>query len=84
MFAGPAYTSKISEQGGRLDQLLKNGATNDEILDEFYLAALARFPTAREKEKLLDFLNQRSALRRQTLERLVWAIMNSREFAYNH
>jgi len=84
MFAGPAYTSKISEPGGRLDQLLKNGATNGEILDEFYLAALARFPTAREKARLLDFLNQRSALRRQTLERLVWAIMNSREFAYNH
>jgi hypothetical protein len=84
MLAGPTYTNKISQEGGRLDQLLKKGASDEEIIDEFYLAALTRHPTPREKDKLLDFLGQKPTLRQQTLARFVWAILNSREFAYNH
>jgi hypothetical protein len=84
MMAGPAYNSKISSEGGRLSGLLEKGASDEEILDEFYLAALMRYPTAEEKSELLKFLAQRSSRREQALAGLVWAIINSREFAYNH
>ena len=56
MLAGSAYTSKISAEGGRLSQLLKNGTPDEQVLEEFYLAALTRFPTPQEKAKLLNFL----------------------------
>lgn len=81
---GPAYNAKIASEGGRLDQLIKRNATNEQILNEFYLAALTRFPTAEEKLALLKLLAERSSRRQETLAGLVWAIVNSREFAYNH
>jgi len=82
--AGSAYTSKITQEGGRLDKLLKKGTSDDQLVEEFYLAGLTRFPTAGEKAKLLAFLSQRSSRRPETLSGLVWAIIGSREFAYNH
>ena len=84
MLAGPTYTSKISREGGRLDRLVKKGASDEQIIEEFYLAALTRLSTPREKAELLKFLDQRSSRRQETLAGLVWAIISSREFAYNH
>jgi len=84
MLAGTAYTSKIPQAGGRLDGLLKKGATDEEIIEEFYLAGLTRFPTIRDKARILAYLSQRSMHRSDTLSRLVWAIISSREFEYNH
>jgi hypothetical protein len=84
MMTGPAYNAKISREGSRLSGLLKNGASDEQVLDEFYLAALTRFPTPAEKSELLSFLAQRSTRQQETSAGLVWAIINSREFAYNH
>jgi Protein of unknown function (DUF1549)/Protein of unknown function (DUF1553)/Bacterial Ig-like domain (group 2) len=82
--AGPTYNTKISREGGRLNRLLQKNATDEQILDEFYLAGLVRLPTPEEKSRLLQFLTERSSRRQETLAGMVWAIMNSREFAYNH
>ena len=84
MLAGSTYTSKISKEGGRLDRLLKRGASDEEIIDELYLASLTRWATPEEKGELLRFLAQRTDRRRQTLEGILWALLSSREFAYNH
>ena len=84
MMTGPAYNAKISSEDGRLSGLLNQNASDEQILEEFYLAALTRFPTAEEKSELLKFLAQRSSRRQETLAGLVWATLNSREFAYNH
>ena len=84
MLAGPTYTSKISKDGGRLDRLLKSAASDAEIIDEFYLAALTRFPSREEKSELLQFIAQRPSRRAETLERMVWALLGSREFSCNH
>ena len=84
MMTGPAYNAKISNEGGRLSALVKKNASDADILDEFYLAALTRTPTVEEKSELLKFLAQRSSRRQETLAGLVWAIVDSREFAYNH
>ena len=43
-----------------------------------------RPPTKEEKSELLKFLSERSSRREETMAGLVWAILNSREFAYNH
>jgi hypothetical protein len=84
MLAGETYTSKISRQEGRLAKMMSNGASNDTVLDEFYLAALTRQPTANEKQSLLKMMADRPAQRQTLLEGLVWAIISSREFTYNH
>jgi len=84
MMTGSAYNAKISNAGGRLSELLKSDASDEQIVDEFYLAALTRLPTTEEKSKLLKFLSERPTRRQETLAGLIWAILNSREFAYNH
>ena len=83
MWAGTTYTTKIGELDGRIDHLIKSGASDRDIVQEFYLAALTRNPTPEEMDALQTVIAKRQQ-RRQTLEDFVWALINSREFAYNH
>ncbi len=83
MWAGPTYTTKIVEEGGRLDRALKDGLSDPQIIEEFYLAALSRYPTERELTELVAFLGQEPS-RREHLASLMWALLSSREFAHNH
>ena len=87
MLAGSTYTEGLAVEGSRIDRLVKAGASNDAVLDELYLAALTRTPTKDERDRLLPMLKDGSAGpedRKKTLEDLLWAIVASREFAYNH
>lgn len=83
MLAGPAYTEKLSGKGGRIDRLLRSAAADREIVEEFYLAALSRFPTLEETRQLVRMVETRPS-RKQALEDLLWGVIASREFAYNH
>ena len=83
MLAGPTYTDKLARKGGRVDRLVETGVSNRQAIDELYLAALCRLPTERERAEL-DALIRRQATRREALESLAWALISSREFAYNH
>lgn len=83
MLAGETYTDKISRAGGKVDLLVQRGASNQEAIAELYLAALARLPTERERAEL-DALLTRESARRDALASLTWAIISSREFAFNH
>ena len=83
MLTGSAYTGKISEEGGRIDRLLKSGASDRRIIEEVYLAALCRLPDSKEYAKLKKQIAQWSS-RRETMEALAWALISSREFTHNH
>jgi hypothetical protein len=83
MLAGSTYTQKISQKGGRVDRLLTSGASNEQAVEELYRVALGRLPTERERIEL-DKLIRRQATRKEALEALTWALISSREFAYNH
>jgi hypothetical protein len=83
MLAGATYTEKISKEGSRISRLIKAGASDDEIIEESCLAGLSRFPTS-EEVKDLKSLVQKGSSRRQALEDLLWGLMSSREFAYQH
>jgi hypothetical protein len=83
MWAGSTYTTKIAKAGGRVDHLLHSGATDRQIIQEFYLAALTREPTPDELDALEGYLAKRTS-REQTIQDFVWALISSREFAYNH
>jgi hypothetical protein len=83
MLAGPTYTEKIGQKGGRVDRLVEGGVSNQQAIEELYLAALGRLPTERERTDL-DALIRRQPTRREALEALTWALISSREFSYNH
>jgi hypothetical protein len=83
MLAGTTYTEKIARKGGRVDRLVETGVSNEQAIEELYLAALCRLPTERERSDL-DALIRKQPTRREALESLAWALISSREFAYNH
>lgn len=74
---------KISAPTGRLALLLKGDRPPGEIIEELYLAALARAPRAEEKRKAEEYVTAKMD-RRQGLEDVLWALMNTREFLFNH
>ena len=83
LLAGAAYTSKISGKGGRVDTLLKSGASDRPIIENLYLASFSRFPSPEELTAIEEKLRNSSS-HREAVEDTVWALISSREFAYNH
>ncbi|MBM3801299.1 MAG: DUF1553 domain-containing protein [Acidimicrobiia bacterium] len=82
MLAGTTFNAKLSNEAGRLHRLLQSGASDRQLVEEFYLAALSRFPTEREWAGLQKIFAERP--RREAAEDLVWALITAREFAENH
>jgi hypothetical protein len=74
---------KIAAGEGRIAKLLKDKAPADKAVEELYLAAFARFPTAEEKQRSVEYVQKQKDPRR-ALEDVLWALLNSREFMFNH
>jgi hypothetical protein len=52
-------------------------------VEELYLRTLSRYPTSQERERA-DTVIARGGDARRGLEDLFWALLNSKEFLYNH
>jgi hypothetical protein len=83
MLAGTTYTEKLFKPGGRIDLLIKKGAGDREVIEEFWLAALSRMPSEAESAAVAAMIRERKS-RTEALEDFVWGLIGSREFAYNH
>jgi hypothetical protein len=81
---GDTINEKLSAKDNQLSKMLAAGKSNDEIIDEAYLAALSRLPTESEKAKLIATLDEGGAERRELIEDLYWSILSSKEFLFNH
>ncbi len=81
--AGATYTSLLSKDGNSLDRLLHSGASNGQIIEEFYLGALSRYPAPEEQSELQKLIHQ-ARTRREGFENLLWAITNSEGFVHNY
>jgi hypothetical protein len=79
---GTTAEGKIKE-GGLVKSLLKAGKPREEILDELYLRALGRKPGDTERAKLTSFFGEPKT-DEQVLNDLFWALLNAKEFVFNH
>jgi hypothetical protein len=75
--------SKVNSGDGRVAKLVKAKATPEQALEDIYLAALARQPTEQERQTSLTYLWGQPDLRRG-LEDILWTLLNTREFMFNH
>jgi hypothetical protein len=55
-----------------------------DVLEDIYLTSLSRFPTAEEKQKLLAYLTAKKTARPQAVQDVAWALLNAKEFEFNH
>ncbi len=80
---GRDVRDRVEHPGNRLGRLIEAGADDRAILDEFYLAALARYPTEDERSGLAAHLDAATD-RRRAWEDVAWAVVNSKEFLLRH
>lgn len=70
--------------GGRLRQLLKDSRPDREKVRELYLIALSRVPTSEELAVATDYLEARRDDPASAYEDIIWALLNTKEFQFNH
>jgi hypothetical protein len=78
---GSAVNSQI--KGGLVNRLLVEFSSDGAMAEELYLRVLSRFPSEDELAYCKQSLAN-AGTKLDTLEDLLWALVNSREFAYNH
>jgi hypothetical protein len=92
---GSDIKAKLKASKGRADNLSRDKRPNNEKVKEIYLAAFAREPRANELKIAVDFLEEPlsdangnlikgTTADRQKFEDLLWALMNTKEFLFNH
>jgi hypothetical protein len=79
---GSATSGKIT-QGKVIDELLADDATPKQALERLYVRCMSRYPTDEEMKELLASVGE-AANPQQGLQDIFWAILNSREFVFNH
>jgi hypothetical protein len=81
---GDTVNQKLKQPGNRIEKLLADGKTGEEMVEEAYLSALSRMPTEQEKKSILAMLSGVDAKqRREVVEDVYWSILSSREFLFN-
>jgi hypothetical protein len=79
---GDVANDRIKE-GGLVQRRLEEGRAPTEIIDELFVRCDCRMPTERERiETLAAILDAPD--RKQALEDVFWALLNSPEFIFNH
>ena len=84
--------NKLVAKTGRIARLLgpdkpapdaPSVLTNGEIVDELYFATISRPPRPAESSTAVAFI-ETAADRATALQDLLWALINTREFMFNH
>ncbi len=79
MCSGDLIDQLLRDNNGRIAKSLKGDDSNQEIVDALYWSALCRAPSQDELATACAHIQNRSN-RRQGLEDVAWAILNSNEF----
>jgi hypothetical protein len=91
---GETLNQMLRADDNAIDMYTKLGLSNGRVLEHLYLSAFSRYPTTAEKKALGDALVQAEEQtaenplerdpRRKPLEDLMWALLTSKEFLFNH
>jgi len=79
---GDAVHNKV-KAGNVVKRRLEAGAKPEQVIEDLYVRALARKPTETEASKLLMAVNAEEN-KQAALEDVFWALLNAKEFYFNH
>jgi len=79
---GDFLNKKIADKAGRIEKLLAAKQVPDKAIEELWLSAWSRRPSADELAKARSWLKG-APTPREGLQDLLWVLLNSREFLFN-
>jgi hypothetical protein len=82
---GTFVQGRLTNGNNRIRQLRKAGKSVREVVEDCYLAAYSRRPTAEEVAKIEQFVERkRDSPSDEPFEDVLWAVLNSNEFLFQH
>jgi hypothetical protein len=91
---GDTLNKKLSNPDGYIALMLKLGLSDNRIVELMTLSAFSRYPTDAERTEMTGLLakarlttgttESQKDSRRQAIEDMVWAMLTSKEFMFNH
>ena len=85
MINGPTVHNKLRSDTGRVNTMIAAGKGDEEIITTIYLAAVSRAPSSGEMQTAMTHIASVPAdQRRLALEDIGWAVLNSKEFLFQH
>ena len=79
---GSTIADAIADEKGRVSKLVLSGASDRQIVDQLYLAALNRPPEPKELDFAQTYLSG-GMNRAERAQDLLWALLNSNAFLFN-
>ena len=80
---GRTISEAVADPKGRVTKLILSGVDDKKIVEDLYLASLGRAPNASESASSLQYLAGAGG-RAARAQDLLWALVNSKAFLYNH
>lgn len=74
----------LTNKTGRVERLAKSDMTPGQVVEELYLASFSRLPEADEMAIARKAIGEDPANRRAGIEDVLWSLLNSAEFVFNH
>ena len=85
MINGPTVHNKLRSDTGRVATMIAASKSDEEIITTIYLAAVSRAPSSGEMQTAKTHISSVPAdQRRLALEDIGWAVLNSKEFLFQH
>jgi hypothetical protein len=85
---GVTLNDKLRDNKSVVAKWVTGNVPDAEIVDRVFLMALTRQPTAEERKKFTDILEEAAKegaqSRREAVEDFIWAVLTGREFLFNH
>jgi len=76
----PDLYAKVTSDASQMATLADAKLDVDKIIETLYLSIYARYPTAEERQVASKLFERQDVTKRQTIEDLTWAMMNTPEF----
>ena len=80
---GPTVADAVADANGRVARLLVSGASEEELIEELYLSTLSRPPDPSELQGSVQYLRN-GENKAERAQDVLWALLNSSAFLFNH
>jgi hypothetical protein len=80
---GESISAKVHSREGRLQKLMTSGKSADDILEEMFLLTMSR-PLRKAERERIQKLQAAAGDTREFYGDLFWALLNAKEFSFNH